>query len=399
MTIHGGSRLSADRYGGLHDAPAEAVKHYCRGVRALFSVSRRAVPALDAATEADPGFPGARALRSLAGRRLDPSWDPGAELAAIPAARYERASAGEMLMVDAATARVEGAGGAVQGLIVRHVAEHPGEIGPALVACEEDTLDPGRPDASQLHAAIEAHAAIRGPAQALWMGWLAARRQLEGEGAAAAALVPSVLDEIPECAFAVHILVHAWSNLGEHDRILSFLGRWLPAYRSPPLGSHLHWHVAIAALAMGRYEEVRTAYHEMSPGYPLDLGRLLWASRLAGDPAGLLTMVSGKSLRQRIRYVSLPLSAIGAVLSLAAIGDREALRDMAERSAQHDDPSFRAAVAPWPRGLSAFLDGNLAAAREELARASEHLDALTRPDSNTRDSLIRLVDTTLASEA
>jgi tetratricopeptide (TPR) repeat protein len=96
----------------------------------------------------------------------------------------------------------------------------------------------------------------------------------------------------PSNAHGAHIRVHVLYEMGEMTRALEYLEAWMPGFdRRGLLHCHLSWHVALAALAVGKLERAWEAYRAaVHPGGawgpPLnvvtDSASFLWRAELAG---------------------------------------------------------------------------------------------------------------------
>jgi tetratricopeptide (TPR) repeat protein len=98
----------------------------------------------------------------------------------------------------------------------------------------------------------------------------------------------------PRNAHGAHIRVHVLHEMGEMARALEYLEGWMPGFdRRGLLHCHLSWHVALTALALGRFERAWEAYRAGvhpggSWGPPInvvsDATAFLWRAELAGGP-------------------------------------------------------------------------------------------------------------------
>ena len=114
-----------------------------------------------------------------------------------------------------------------------------------------------------------------------------------GQAEKGKALVEQALEKKPRSAHSAHIYAHALYELGEDQRLASYLEQWLPQY-SPELllSCHLWWHLCLAKLMLGEHEDIWTLYDaHCAPGVSsspainvlTDGVSLLWRSELAGQ--------------------------------------------------------------------------------------------------------------------
>jgi tetratricopeptide (TPR) repeat protein len=98
----------------------------------------------------------------------------------------------------------------------------------------------------------------------------------------------------PRNANGAHFRTHVMYERGETAALLAYLESWMPALDKRSLmHCHLSWHVALAALAVGRRERAWEAYRAGvhpggSWGPPInvvtDAASFLWRAELAGEP-------------------------------------------------------------------------------------------------------------------
>lgn len=98
----------------------------------------------------------------------------------------------------------------------------------------------------------------------------------------------------PRNAHAAHFRAHVLYELGEAAAALAYLEGWMPALpRQSLMHCHLSWHIALAALALGKRERAWAAYGDAvhpgaSWGPPInvvtDAASFLWRAEMAGEP-------------------------------------------------------------------------------------------------------------------
>ncbi len=376
---------------------ADAQQGFARGARGLMCMSADAANGLDAAVEADPGHPGARALRAFFGHSVSKSWSPRLELAAISPERYEVSSPQDRLLVDAArTPEDERPHGDLLDRLLAYVADRRDAVALGLLAFQVGVLNPSAEKRSALRAVLERHAQAAEADAAPWRAWLGVMLQNDGHSDRAETLLYPALSAAPENAVVAHALAHALMSRGAETEILELLTPWLSAHFSPAMSRHLQWHRATALFNQGRDDEVRSAFDAMAPGYAMDTGRLLWACRLGNRLPDLVYGQDREFLRYRIRLFHMPLHVLGVAMCLAACGDTQGLDEILQRCKEQQDPGFTDGVAAWARALRAVLLGS-EDAPTLLAQARASTSLFVAPDGATGRSLLRLLDQTLSA--
>lgn len=196
------------------------------------------------------------------------------------------------------------------------------------------------------------------------------------------ALLEHSLATQPRNAHAAHFRSHVLYERGETEALLAYLEAWMPALPTRSLTHcHLSWHVALAALAAGRFERAWQAYRASvhpggSWGPPLnaltDAASFLWRAELAGQPrdATLWREVQGYAL-QRFPNAGIAFADVHALLACIATGDDARLQGLAE------DVRQRLADARYPAGevVVRIADGCAAYAAGRWGDAARVLQA------------------------
>jgi hypothetical protein len=363
---------------------AEAAAAYDRAVDAHLHAWPGVPGALQAATAAAPDFALPHALQALVlagwGRRAD-------ALQAL--ARAQSAVGGatprEQSQVALFSAILEGRTRDALGLVVEHARCHPTDLLAASTALGAYGLFAfsGRADhdAARLDF-IETLAAHHG-APPPWLqaqrGWarIEAGRVDEGLTLAQQAIVLR-----PDNGHNAHIVVHGLFEAGRHDDTLAFIDRWLPAYPADGvMWGHLHWHAALAELALEREDAAVSRLQGpitdyLPRGMPFmglpDLVSLLWRLGLRGR-RGLPWELARHHAQRHFAQGSNVFGELHLALLAAAWGDRDALQAVAARLPLLQGRGLEgAAVAlQWVNGLAALGRGDEATARHALDAACD----------------------------
>lgn len=144
----------------------------------------------------------------------------------------------------------------------------------------------------------------------------------------------------PRNAHGAHARVHVLHEMGEMARCLDYLEGWMPDFdKRSLLHCHLSWHVALAALALGKPQRAWEMYQScVHPGAawgpPLnvvtDSASFLWRSELAGEARrpDLWREVRDYALRC-FPKAGVPFADVHTAVACAASGDFAALEKLA----------------------------------------------------------------------
>jgi hypothetical protein len=178
----------------------------------------------------------------------------------------------------------------------------------------------------------------------------------------------------PGAGFAVHVLTHVNYETGEHVAGLDWLDAWQRGRTVLGYQSHLRWHSALHALALGDVEQALSRYSEgVGPNAVVDAGSLLWRCHLAGATLGEMALEARASAAPTIDALPTPFMAFNACLALAAAADGPGLESLAARSAADTRPAFADLVAPIAIALGAVLDGRFDKAVATIETISDDL--------------------------
>jgi hypothetical protein len=188
--------------------------------------------------------------------------------------------------------------------------------------------------------------------------------------------IECALAQDPHSAHAAHIHAHVRYEMGEDAQALAWLRDWLASYpREGMMHLHLHWHVALAALAIGDRATAWATYRTaVAPGAawgpPLNLVTdavsFLMRASLAGETVAADDWSELAALAQRC----FPAPAIAfadahVALALAMSGDAPALARLRA-----------AAVGPAADVVVALADAFGACARNDMAATLRAVEPL-----------------------
>jgi tetratricopeptide (TPR) repeat protein len=363
-------------------ASANAARLYDQAVDAQLHAWPGALTALQGAMAEAPDFALPHALHALlqAGRG-----DRAAALRAL--ARAQQAVAGaterERSQVALFTAVIEGRTLDALGLVVAHTRAHPADLLAASTALGAYGLFAfsGRADhdAARLHY-IEA-LALHHPDNLPWLlaqrGWARIEAGRVGEGLV---MAQHALALRPANGGNAHVIAHGLFESDDHAGTLAFIDRWLPGYPGDGvMWGHLHWHAALAELALGRDGAARArlqgpiaAY--LPQGLPFmglpDVVSLLWRLGLRGQ-RGLPWALAQAHVERHFPQGSNVFGELHLALLAAARGDAAGLAAVTTRVQALLGRGMQGAavVLQLAAGLSALARGDEAAARSALDAA------------------------------
>jgi hypothetical protein len=327
-----------DRYGlPVSTTSAAALEAYVDGVDRLLSASAGAEESFTRAARLDPRF----ALAGIGRARSLQLQARGADARA--AATNARALAGgltprERGHVEALGTAVDGDAARALSLIRAHLADFPRDamvLAPATGVYGLIGFS-GRQDRNELLADL-----LDGLASAYGDDWwfLGAHgfALTEARGwQAGAPLVERSLALSPRNAHAAHAHAHVFYERGADRDGAAFVEAWLPSYpRAAQLHCHLHWHLALFHLGLGRPERAWDLYAEsirpgaaLSPPMPTlcDAASMLWRCELAGEERQHERWREVTAYAERsFPHIGLAFADAHAALAFAAEGDAEAL--------------------------------------------------------------------------
>lgn len=285
-----------DRYGlSLSTTSAAARDAYVAGVDSVLSGVAGYREHLGRAIAADPSF--ALAHVALArGLFLDAQIGPARESARLARELAAGASAREQSHVNVVSLAVEGKPAQAMADMLAHLRLWPRD---AMVLAPATSVfglygfsgDPDRE--AQLYQLLDSLAPAYG--QDWWFESVYGFAACEtGRLDKAWTLLERSLAANPRNANAAHFRGHVMYERGEMAALLDFLEAWVPGLDKRSLTHcHLSWHLALAALAVGRLERAWEAYRAgVHPGgawgppinVVTDAASFLWRVELAGAP-------------------------------------------------------------------------------------------------------------------
>lgn len=371
--------LEDDRGLPLHTRSAAARDAYCAGVARLLGAAPRIETELQAAIAADPQFALAHAALARAHQIHGRGAQARAAMAdalALGAGLSER----EGSHVQALARVVAGDAAGALAAIEIHLARWPRDV-MVMAPCVGVFGLFGFSGRSGRERAlldfIEPHARALGDD-----GWYLAMRAFArcetGAITPALADIERALARDPRSAHAAHIHAHVRYEAGDDEVALDWLREWLADYpREGMMHLHLHWHVALSALALGHREAAWATYHRaVAPGAawgpPLNLitdaASFLMRASLAGETVDPSAWSELAALAQRcFPNPAIAFADAHVALALAMSGDAaglERLRQSAVGPAADVVAALAAAFGAW---ASHDMAGTLRALEPVLA--------------------------------
>jgi tetratricopeptide (TPR) repeat protein len=362
------SHRARDRYGlPVTTSSATAVESYITGIDRLLAAEVGAEAALVQALAADEGFALAHAARALIAQVQG-----HADAARLAVHQAQRAAVGltrrERQHVEVIATWVGGQGPHARALAVEHLEAFPRD---ALVLSLAEFLltRSGRQDR---HEAAWAHLTRLAPFYGddwYFLGLYAFVHHELDRFDDARRLAERSLAQHPRSGPAAHSLAHVFYETNAHVDGAAFLTEWTAAEDpAAPMHTHLAWHQALHALALGHYGRVFELYDwAMRPGVAqsrtsmYDAASLLWRLQLYGAVQGPLpwaevcALAAPTAARPGMAFVD-----ANAALALAAGGEEATLARLLDGLRALDTqghPTAGTVVLPLVQGLVAFARG------------------------------------------
>ncbi|MET9479234.1 hypothetical protein [Streptomyces sp. NPDC006638] len=347
-----------------------------RAVIALLALSGRTLPLLREWVGGDPGCGLARGLLTLAtGDRMDDS----VLKEQLSLAHRDARTAGEReaSLVYGVFLHTHRQYRLTADHLVTHFERWPADelaglmIG-AFSACEDaayralgDTL-------------VERQAALAGPGNWPWTGWLASARAEQGRVREAHDLAERALALYPRSGVAVHALAHAEHELGTGPASTAFLDRWLTADPGAVQVRHLSWHAALQSIACGDFEDARRRADAALPRQDVGMRAATnWRLLLVGQaPAGRSDPEHVRELLTAPGGTAEVFHTFNLALALAVEAATDDLEHLARRAAADPRPDYRDVLAPVVRALAALTAGRPRAAADELEALGERAERI-----------------------
>lgn len=361
---------------------AAAARWYDQALDAHLHAWPGVLPALQAALAEAPDFALAHALLALvrAGRGERPA---ALQALAQAQAAVVGATPREQSHVALLTAVIEGRTLDALALVIEHARKHPGDLLAASTALGAYGLFAfsGRADHDSARLAFIEALALHHPDNRPWLlaqrGWARIEAGRVDEGLV---MAQHAIALRPANGHNAHIVVHGLFEAGRQADTLDFIARWLPGYPADGvMWGHLHWHAALAELALGQ-EDAAVArllgpiLDYLPRGMPYmglpDLVSLLWRLGLRGRRA-LPWDRAQWHVQQHFAQGSNVFGELHLAMLAAARGDAAALRAVATRLPVLQGRGLEGAAVAlhWVQGLAAAGQGDGATAQREIDAA------------------------------
>ena len=382
------SRLTDSRGHELGTRSSEAAERYNLGIDLFLSGTPGALPAWDAAVEADGGFALGHAARAqalqLAGKI------PDARTAAQRAQELsEETTKRERGHIAALMAAVGGDTARAAALATQHLSDFPSDVMVLSLAGRLVFFNGARDRAEQRVQMVDdvAHAFGADDWAFLSMRAFAYHEVFRLEQSRA--FVERSLQLRRENYNAAHSMAHVDIESDQMDGGSAFLDGWLPQHdRAATLYGHLAWHLALFELARGDYGRVMEIYEQdiragvstrAAMGVVMDSASLLWRCELFGEG------IAGEG---EFGAQNLPWEAVSELSAEAFPKVGNAFMDV------HSALAFAASGEASKLGTliddlkSAQAEGRLPAG-EVIPRLAEGIAAFAAGDFDTTISLLR----------
>lgn len=363
-------------------ASAAAARLYDQAVDAQLHAWPGALPALLGAIAEAPDFALPHALHALvlAGRGERPA---ALQALALAQQAVAGATARERSQVALFTAVIEGRTLDALGLVVAHTQAYPADLLAASTALGAYGLFAfsGRADHDAARLQFVEALARHHPEP---MPWLMAQRGWAlieaGRVADGLAMAQHALALRPANGGNAHVIAHGLFESDDHAGTLAFIDRWLAGYPADGImWGHLHWHAALAELALGRDDAARARLQGpiatyLPRGLPFmglpDVVSLLWRLGLRGH-RGLPWGMAQQHVERHFPQGSNPFGELHLALLAAAQGDAAALAAVGARLPALLGRGLQGAavVLHLVQALAALAQGDEATARQALDAA------------------------------
>jgi predicted Zn-dependent protease len=189
------------------------------------------------------------------------------------------------------------------------------------------------------------------------------------------------LDLDPTGSVGAHPMAHVYFERGDHRAGVAWLEDWLAtADDAAEFTTHLHWHAALHHLALGDTDEVLARYRDRlcrpEPRSMVDRTSMLWRLQMRGvvDP-GVDPSAAGypRPLRDSVDMIPVTFFAVHVALGLAALGDSDSLRRLAETADSAKTPGAAKFVSPIALALAERVEGDFGAAATRLLPLADEL--------------------------
>ena len=361
-----------------------AARLYDEAVDAHLHAWPGAATALQAAIAQAPDFALPHALQALVQAGL------GERSAALQAlARAQAAVAGatarEQSQVALFTAVLEGRTLDALQQVIGHARLHPADLLAASTALGAYGLFAfsGRADHDAARLDFIEGLAHQHAEQRPWLlaqrGWARIEAGQVDEGLA---MAEQAITLRPQNGGNAHIVVHGLFEADRHDDTLAFIDRWLPGYPDDGvMWGHLHWHAALAELALGQEDAAMARLlgpivDYLPRGLPYmglpDLVSLLWRLGLRGRRS-LPWDRAHQHVQQHFAQGSNVFGELHLAMLAAARGDPAALQAVAARlpTLQARGLDGAAVALRWVQGLAAAGQGDAVAAQQAIDAACQ----------------------------
>ena len=241
---------------------------------------------------------------------------------------------------------------------------------------------------------LERHYPPEYPWLLAYRGWMRIELGAVDEGLA---MARQAIERRPENAHNAHIVAHGFHEAHRPADYLAFLPGWLARYPDEGLlWGHLHWHAALAEMALGGDEAALrrcrgTIVPHLTRGAPFmglaDGPSLLWLLGLK-NVSGLPWAEVARFATDRFPNGSNPFGELHLAMVAAALRDKNALAQCAKRLEQlTTGGSLNAPVAlSWVAGLQGLIDDDQAAGERHLGECEQ--EAVRLGGSTAQRSII-----------
>jgi tetratricopeptide (TPR) repeat protein len=367
-----------DYYGlALTTTSADAAAHYRAAIECLQFGTIGAVAWLERAVAADEGFALAHATLAWAYQTSGKMDDAKTSIARAHALAGD-ATRRERQQIAFLAALVANEMPSVLALGREHMDDFPHD-GFVLQQWRFFATFSGRKDrTAQAYELLTRLAPVYGDDSAFLAGYGFVHHEMD-RFAESRALSERALALYPRNAIASHNLAHVFYETDDHEGGIAFLDGWMPDLPAiAPQYGHFSWHLALFALASGRFGRVQDVYARSlrpptasGPSQLPDAASLLWRLQIydaADDP---LPWQPVRDLAARlVAEPGMAFMDVHAALAYAGAGDDAAMEGLIEglrRLAASGHPVAGSVALPLVRGVAAFRRGNYDETIREIA--------------------------------